>query len=298
MSVFARLMTAAFAGVFILSASACDGLLDQLKSNDVAIATLLKTPDAKNPSTGELVPGHTSFTLFFGSVDKTKVIPKGDAEGAEDGAFKGNAGAKVTLHYSDAKGVARELNIPDTGDGKYALDSSDSQLDYSPTARYRVDIFYAGKTFSLNAIAPAASKIAEFKEKDVITEHKAGADFTVTRAGTPNPDTNSLAFVNLMGVSGSDDSATYSNMPSEGLDFLRLVLADQSWRQNAFVVPGEHFKAGAQYLVTLTSVERGTSNGPSDGTEALFPGSSFLVGVGAAGGILTEGQIVPLPDDE
>lgn len=297
MSVFTRVVTAAFAGFFFLTTSACDGLFQQLKSNDVAIATLLKTPDANNPATGELVPGVTSFTLFFGSVDKSKIIPRGDAEEAEDGAFKGNAGAKVTLHYADANGERRELTIPDLGGGKYVLNSTDSQLGYSPSARYRVDIEHDGKKYRLDALAPASSKIAEFAEKDVVTEHKAGADFTVTRAGNPDPDTNSLAFVNLMSVSGSEDSESYTNMPSDGLDFLRLVLADSKWRENAFVVPGEHFEKGAQYLVTLTSVERGTSKGPNDGTEALFPASSFLVGVGAAGGILTEGQVVELPED-
>lgn len=283
------------AALSALTLSACGGLLEQLQSEEVAIAALIRTPDAKNPQTDEVVPGVTTFTLFFGSVDRSKLIPtNGGGQDVEAGAFQGNEGATVTLLFKDAGGVERSINPQDKGEGQYAIDSTQSQLlTYNANTVYTLTIAYSGKTYRLTVTPPTDTEIAEFKEVDnkVVVDHPAGADFTVTRAdGDADPSKNPLAFVNLMALSGSEQSQKWSNMPSDALGFLRLVLADSPWRARQFTIPGDQFAAGSQYLVTLSSMERGTSEGPNDGSAALFPGSSFLAGVADAGGILTEGQ--------
>lgn len=277
-----------------LLVSACGGLLEQLQSEQVAIAALIRTPDAKNPQTDEVVPGATSFTLFFGSVDRAQLVPTSGGQDAKDGAFQGNEGATVTLLFKDAGGVERSINPQDQGEGRYAIDSTQSQLlTYNANTLYTLNIDYAGKTYRLTVTPPTDTQIAEFAEapNKVVVDHPAGAPFTVTRAdGDADPSKNPLAFVNLTSLSGAEQAQKWTNMPSDALGFLRLVLADSPWRARQFTVPGDQFVAGAQYLVTLSSLERGTSDGPTDGSAALFPGSSFLAGVADAGGILTEGQ--------
>lgn len=277
-----------------VSLSACGGLIEQLQSEQVAIAALIRTPDAKNPETEEVIPGATSFTLFFGTVDRSKLVPTTGGQDAQAGAFKGNAGATVTLLFKDAGGVERSINPQDKGEGQYAIDSTQSQLlTYNAETLYTLNIVHSGKTYRLTVEPPTSAEIAEFKaaENKVVTDHPAGAPFTVTRAdASTDPSKNALAFVNLMELSGTDQSQKWSNMPTDALGFLRLVLADSPWRARQFTVPGDQFAAGSQYLVTLSSLERGESDGPTDGSAALFPGSSFLAGVADAGGILTEGQ--------
>lgn len=296
MPLFKRLLTSSAALLFALTTVGCGGLFDQLQSSEVALATLLRTPDATNPATEEVIAGETAFTLFFGSVDKGKLVARGESEEAEDGAFKGNAGAKVTLRYKNAAGADERLDVPDLGEGKYGLTSGNSALTYNGESAYVLDIVFEERTYRLRVEPPAKAEIAEFKDlpKRIVENHPAGKDFVVTRAA-PAQDVskNPLAFVNLTGLNGTEEADTWSNMPEDGMGFLRFVLADAPWRQNSFTIPGEHFVKDAQYLVTLSSLARGTSDGPKDGTSALFPGSSFLAGVADAGGVLTEGQTLP-----
>src|SRR5438876_1056475 len=113
-------------GLLALATAGCGELADQLQAEDFAVAALIKLSDQENPKTHEVIPGGTSMTVFFGHIDKTKIIPK-DSSGkqeAQSGAFTPNTGAKVKLEFVHPADGSQEITIPDLGGGKYMIDSS------------------------------------------------------------------------------------------------------------------------------------------------------------------------------
>lgn len=269
-----------------LGSAACGGLLEQVSSDEVAIAALIKTPDAKNPQTNETVPGKTAFTLFFGQADKSKII----GGEASDGAFKGLAGAKVALSFRDPVNGQVTVNVEEKGEGQYVAESTDVNKLAYVEGEYTLNVTWQDRTYRMKVVAPAPIAIEEFKGKTVpvIAEYQPGTPFTVTRSGgSANAADNDIAFVNLNDLSSGDTAPIFTNMPADALGFLKLVLKDTEWRAKSFTIPGNKFEANKEYLVTMTSARRGSGTGPDDGTTALFTGSSFLAGVADAGAIMT-----------
>lgn len=281
---FGRGLVAALSAA-ALALTGCGDFFDQLRAEEVALAALLHTPEMDNPAGGDPVPGSTVFTLFFGRVDRSRILPgTGGSESAEDGAFTGIADAEVTLKFTDSGGTERQLEVKSNGAGRYGLSSEEADLLEYTTEPVTVTIEYAGKTHRLRVTPPEPAAAAEFADQPVIADHAAGEDLTLTRAealGSENP----LAFVHLQGVAGEGEGSSWTNFPSDGMGFLRLVLDDAQWRTDSFTIPGDQFAAGSGYLATLSAAARGEIV-TEDGSDPLFTSSSFLAAAGSGGGVL------------
>lgn len=275
------------AAVAAAALAGCGDIAEQLQADNFAVAALVKTPDQENPQTKDVIPGVTALTVYFASVDKSKIVSGVTGESAQAGALKANTGATVSLDFTGSDNVPVTINIPDKGEGKYAIDSKEAaKLAYHQT-KYTLNISYSGSKYVLAVDASAPAMIKEFKGKavKVITEHPAGQAFTITRDVAQGPAKNPLAFVALSAADGESSSETYSNFPKDAFGFLQFVLDDTQWRQDSYTIPGTNFAANKPYLAALMSVERGT---PTATSAALFVGSSFLAGVADAGGIVTK----------
>lgn len=291
---FRPLLSAALAGVLCMSLGACDQLLEQLQSSHVAMATLIKTPDLKNPLTDDTVPGVTTFTLHFGSVRSERVLPLGTGgQRVEDDAFSPIGDAVVRLQFTDTTQtppLERDITVPSRGGGRYVIDSSEARQLAYVEGEYVATVEYAGQTFRLKVTTPSAgqSRIAELEATGakVITDHAPGAPLTLTRADARGASENPIGIVALQSVSGVSASERYTNLPQNAIGLLRFVLADGPWRADSFQIPGENFEQGASYLVTLSALERGAQD-TSGGARALFPASVFLAGVADGGGVMT-----------
>lgn len=274
-----------------LSTAACGELVEQIQAEDVAIAALVKTPDQKKPNSSEVIPGIVTFQLFFGHLDKSKLVPKvGGGQDALAGAFQANKDALVSLEFTDPVKGPTTINVAATGDGIYGATSSlDGRLKFVES-EYKLNIAYGGKNHRLLVTPGAPGQIQEFagsadrlvKDWDVAA-HPQG--FTVTRVGgSDDPAKNDIAFVTLKNVT---DSAVpeYSTLPMDPLAFLRLVLDDTPHRAKSFTIPQEQFKAANGYVVALTTLKKGESD---PNAAALFLGSTFFAGVADGGGVLTK----------
>lgn len=278
-----RWLVAGFLGIFFLSG--CD-LFDQLRADKIAMATLLKTPDIENPANGETIDGATTFTLFFGQID-----PQGIASGSTD-SFSGLKDAEVTLEFKDPEsGDTVSLNVADQGGGSYTLESLTAEkLVYHSDTEYTVVIKHEGSTYKLAAEAPKAQRIALFEGSTppVLEGHPAGQDLEVARLVEGSNSENPIGFVSLSPLDGDSSSSTYTNLPSTAVDFLKLALDPEPWKQDSFTIEGKNFAKDASYMLTLSTVENG-KQAKDDDTSAVFASSFFLVG-NADGGVVLTGE--------
>ncbi len=273
-----------------LPLGACGGLADQLQADDFAVGALIKTPDLTNPQdSSKTIPGVTSFQLFFGKIDRSKIsLGAGGKQVAAEGAFTGVAGAIVKLDFHDPTNGDVEINVPDKGSGQYQIDSQTAErLTYDQTA-YTATIAYSGQTFTLHVTAPAPTDIKELQAApDRTITQTANTPLTITRTDAAGPGKNPIAFVNLSSVTGTAKVDAWNNVPKDPFGFLQLVLDDSAWRADSFVIPGDQFQPNSGYVVTLAEMAQGSAD-TATGSTALFVGSTLLAGVAAGGGVTTK----------
>ncbi len=275
-----------------LPLAACGSLADQLQAKNFAVGALLSTPETKDPKSSTTIPALTTFQLYFGQIDESKIsLDPSGKQVAADGAFTGVSGAVVKLTFHDAGSnqdvelTADDLsNSPNGSPGEYFLDSKTAQkLVYDQTT-YTATISYSGQTYTMQVAAPPPVDIQEFENAQdrVITGHSAGAPLTLTRSvekGSQNP----IAFWNL---SSQAQAELDTNAPKDPLGFLQLVLDDSAWRADTFAVPGSDFQPSSGYVVTFASLAEGSVT--SSGSSSLFVGSTLLAGAATWGGVTTD----------
>jgi len=278
-----RRILLASAALIALFGTACEELARSLTAEDFAIATLVGVPEQEDPATKQKVPGIVTFQLFFGRIDKSKITTSLDgSQTAGAGAFTGAAGAQVKLQFTDAGGVAREINVSDKGAGNYQIDSQTATLLTYSATDYVAQINFGGNTYRLKVKAPEKAGVAKFATS-AVKEWQAGKDFTVTRLSAQGPSKNPVAFVDLTPIANGARGSGWSNAPKDALGFFQFALSDGAWRADSFAIPGAQLQKGNAYAVTLTSLERG---GTETGSAALFLGSVFLAGVASGGGVV------------
>lgn len=273
--------------VSALALTGCEELLEQLKAEEVVIATLVATPDLPSPADPQVtVKGQTAVTAFFGRVDQTKLVPTGNgARTAQEGAFTQVAGAEMTLEFDPAEGEPVQVALTDAGGGRYTVTSlQNERLVYEPEIAYTLVVKFSGKTHRLRATAPRQTRIANFVEAEQpLLVQEAGTNLEVRRSpalGIENP----IAFVSLATVAGDTSEEAWTTAPKSALGFLQLVLDPTPFKKDVEVIPGTRFAASSSYLLTLTAFAKGEQV-TDDGSNPLFAGSSFLVGTADGGGV-------------
>jgi len=289
-SLFSRVIGLTAASLLAVFISGCEELLNQIQASNVALATLVSTPDQPNPlDSTKTIKGRVGLQVFFGAIDQTKIA--GSNPGS--GAFTPTAGATVTVSYTDPSlpEGQREVSVAveDKGEGKYFVDSvAKPTLKYVEDAKYTLTIVSGGKTFKMETTAPKKNGIKEFETNKVIKDHPAGTPFTVTRTTTStNGDPNDIAFVAMGAVSGETSSEAYTNAPKDPMGMLKLALDPTPYQAPSFTIPGDKFEANNGYLVTLSSFKQNAAGSTPSGSDALFISSKFLVGTADAGAIAT-----------
>jgi hypothetical protein len=279
----------------------CQGLVDQLDADMVAMAALVRTPDMTVPAPTQseplatrIEPGSTILTVFFGSLDKKKLIVQAGKQLADEGAFKPAPGAIMTLDYPGC--ATCPIGLSDDGEGKYSIDKDTAgALEYRE-ATYTLTIKYSGRTHKLAVDAPAPLVIDEFRPENTdfktVWSHAAGSKFTVTRYEAVPPNKRPVAFLTAKAL-GEVGGSPYTTIPTEPLALLNLLFDDSPLRERAFDVPGSVFSAESDYLVTLAAAERGGAVDDDATLSPLFGVSSFVAGV-ADGGVVST-KVRPSP---
>ncbi len=274
--------------VVCLTAAACN----QLTAKTVIVSTILATPavtvtarsialpDASIPQippdagfgfdaggfladAGYTLPPQTLALLFLGQ-------RQGDSL---DVAPVGVAGAKVTL--TEVGGKSWEL--AELGSGNYQLLGEDAGFTYKDLATYDFTIVQGGITYVAEVDkAPPLERITAFHPANGYVEQVANQPFSFIRPEPASGVDLNLGFVTVFPVKtdGSRLDPTYTNVPTQPLQFLKLVLAPQEWKTSSVTVPASAFPtANANYVIVLQSVKLG---GPK--SDNLFTGSAILAG--------------------
>lgn len=284
LSPLARAASWLAAGTLAVGLSGCD-LLDQLKAKEMAVATLVTSPELENPKTGEKIAGYTKLSVMFGRMEGGddvlgKLGVDGDSDSKKKEGFQAVKGAKVKLSFEKA-GQAVTVDVPDKGDGKYELDTAtdgvDPKFEYVGDAKYTLSIEYDGKKHKMEVKAPGKAAIQEFAQANPLT-HEAGQPFTVTRGAAGDE----VAFVSLASLEGATPTEVWSN-DAKASGLVSLAGDDSKGKQTSYEIPGDKFVSGKEYLVTLSLLTRGEA---SKGDDPLFVTSSFFAGSADGGGIL------------
>lgn len=207
------------------------------------------------------VPGQVTANVFFAQQSVTEPAPKGIAK------------AKVTLSYG-----GKTFQLEDKGGGNYALTNQDDEnFVYQPGTEYVLKLVHEGTTYEARVTSPSEQKVAEFHAtpgKPIEVGVKRTLKLTRENA-------EDIAFTTVVPMSASGKGEpTWSDFPTDPMQLLELVAADEKWRQSTITVPGEAFPTGdTVYLISVNTVKKAeTSNN-------LRLGSVMLVGtadIGAA----------------
>lgn len=283
----------ALAATLAAATFGCQDIADQLNSDMVAMAVLLKTPDVEVPTVqnGQLgsktEPGKTELQVYFGRIDKKKITDSVSKQEAQDGAFLPVTGAIVQLDYDGC--TACPITLADDGKGKYTA-GQDTALAYKE-AKYTLTMKYSGSTYKLEVNAPAPLVIDEFRNVPLRTVwgHTPGQAFTMTRYEETAPQKRPVALAAAKAVDGDELSEPWTSPSLDALTLLNLLLDDTDYRAKTTSVDGSVFRADATYLLTLAAVERGAQ--PDDASlDTLFGASSFIAGVADAGLVSTKAE--------
>lgn len=222
---------------------------------------------------GFTLPRQTIVGVFFGQRTSDDLTQ----------APTGIAGATVV---ANAVGNA-PLTLKDQGSGTHQLTSQDE-----PSLVYE-----AHKTWAFNATTNGVSYLAEVEdlpEPERISRLHPEAGYIDLAAGSeyvlvrPDPDPGqqrNVAFLTVLSVSrnGQLGALTYSNVPTQPLEFLKLVAAPSDWQQTKMVIPGSAFPdADANYVIMLQSVRLGLAK-----SQNLFIGSAVIAGTADVGIVKT-----------
>lgn len=284
----------ALAALFLFGASACDlsTISKQATARTVAVSTLLTTPevevkgaaiagnglDASIPmfdagvifdggflvtDAGVLIPAQNLAFVFFGQRQSE----------APDSIPVGTAGASATLNETGGP----SFPLDDQGGGTYAL-SPDAGFVYKPNATYQFEFVHNSVTYLAEVErVPNKENIPQFHPAAGYVELNAGESFTFIRPDPPQGQNRNFGFVNVFPINtqgGTQGQPTYTNIPTEPIGFIKLLLAPTDWTTTSVTIPGEAFpNRDSNYIVVLQSAKLG---GPK--SDNLFSGSAILAG--------------------
>jgi len=159
----------------------------------------------------------------------------------------------------------------------YALATADAGQVYVENASYTFSYRLAGVSYAAQVEqVPGQERVPAFHPAEGYLALDAGQAFTFRR---PDPLDNldlPLGFLSVIPIaaSGAQLPVSYTNVPTTPLQFLKLVVVPDAWKQSLVTIPGSAFpQADANYVVVLQSAKLG---GPT--TDNLFLGSPVLAG--------------------
>jgi len=236
-----------------------------LATPEVFISATAAAPDAGLPAdAGFTVPGQTIAFVYFGERDRnaldTPPTPISDAV--------------VTLRRDGAA----ELTLEPQGEGQYQLNTTDNPaLTYASGATYEFRATSDGEVYTAEVVeVPLQETIAAFHPPAGYVALPAGTAFEFDRPEPPSNVERPLGFITVLPLSqsGNPGQPTYTNIPDEPLEFLRLVARPADWKRTHLVVPGTAFPDGdSEYLVVFQSAKLGGAK-----SDNLFLGSAIVAG--------------------
>jgi hypothetical protein len=267
----------------LASPLACDlrKTVDQLQADKVMVATVLATPPvelspaAMGGANGTItVPSQTAAFLFFGQREGTSL----------DKAPTPLSGATVSVRAESGQPVA--LNADSNGSFS-ATSAQQETLQYQSGANYLFEVKYEGASYVGRVDqVPQVERIDAFHPPAGFVEQPASQAFTFQRPDAPQGQARNLGFVTVfpLDASGQRGAPTWTNAPSQPLDFLKLVALPSQWKETEVTIPGTAFPQPNQtYLVVLQAVKLG---GPD--SDNLFTGSAVMAGTADVGVIRTK----------
>ncbi|MBK7863329.1 MAG: hypothetical protein IPJ65_32960 [Archangiaceae bacterium] len=183
------------------------------------------------------------------------------------------------------------------GAGTWALKSLGSGVHELSTAEDSTLVYDAGVTWTFTASAdsidyeggvvdaPAAEHILQLHPDAGFISLAAGTDYQLTRPD-PEPGVGRLlGFVTVFPISasGRQGEATYTNVPTTPLGFLKLVAAPSDFKKTVVTIPGSAFpEVDRNYLIIMQSAKVGGAS-----SDNLFIGSAVIAGVADLGVVRT-----------
>ncbi|HYO55060.1 hypothetical protein [Archangium sp.] len=290
-----RLLLSTAATALLLSPLACDfeKTGNQLFAEKVMVGTLLSTPDVNVSMTamagndaGTLpdggvpegdrltIPGQTAAFVFFGT------------RNGEQGAPEPLANATVRIEVPNGS----TINLENKGAGIYSVTSGfseDAGVQYQSGATYNFVASHGGNSHVGQVKdAPALEPIQALHPNGGYVRHTANQGLTLQRPPVAGDKERTLGFVTVfpLGKNGEKGAPTYTNMPKEPLDFLKLVALPDAWKKASIDIPGSAFpQSASNYLVVFQTARLG---GPESNN--LFYGSALLVGTADVGMVHTQ----------
>jgi hypothetical protein len=277
----------------LASPLACDlrKTANQLQADKVIVATVLATPpielspealaganglDAGMALDGGTVtlPSETAAFVFFGQGGFASL----------DKAPTPVSGATATIRTESGQ----PIGLTEDSTGSFTATSVQKEaLQYQSGANYLFEVSYQGGSYVGRVDqAPQLERIDAFHPPTGFTEQPANQAFTFQRPDAPQGQERNLGFVTVFPVdsSGQKGSPTWTNVPTQPLDFLKLVALPSKWKESSVTVPGTAFPQQNQtYLVVLQAMKLG---GPE--SDNLFTGSAVLAGTADVGVIRTK----------
>lgn len=277
---------------FLVLGSGCDlgKVGNQATAKTVAVSTLLTTPQFEIKADA----------IAFGAFDAS--IPSFDAGIIDAGAFWTDAGLVVPaqnlafVFFGQRQGESLDVAptgvagataklmetggptfvLSDQGGGAYAL-LPDAGFVYRENATYQFEFGYEASTYVAEvARVPARENIPQFHTSEGYVTLDAGSPFTFVRPDPLGGQDRNMGFLNVFPINadGSQGQPTYTNIPTNALGFLKLIVAPTDWKSTTVTIPGTAFpRADANYVIVLQSAKLG---GPK--SDNLFSGSAILAG--------------------
>jgi hypothetical protein len=291
-----RLLLSTAATALLLSPLACDFTQtgNQLFADKVMVGTLFSTPDVDVSMTA--MAGGDAGTLPDGGVPEEDrlTIPGQTAAFVFFGTRNGEQGnpeplANATVRIEVQNGSTTPLE--NKGAGTYSMTSDfggdDGGVKYQNGATYNFVAVHGGNSHVGQVKdAPAQERIATLHPPEGFVRRNANQGLTLQRPAVAGGQERTLGFVTVfpLGQNGEKGEPTYTNMPKEPLDFLKLVALPTEWQKATLDIPGSAFpQAGSNYLVVFQTVRSG---GPESNN--LFYGSALLVGTADVGMVHTQ----------
>lgn len=296
-----RLLLSAAAAALLLSPLACDfeKTGNQLAAKKVMVGTLLSTPafdvspaalaglDAGTLPDGGIagdritIPGQTAAYVFFGTRESDQGIPEPITNATV--RLEVQNGHTVSLDSQGSGTYGHSADSVSTDGGT----TEDGGLSYQSGATYRFVAVQSGIShIGTVEDAPALERIEALHPASGYVHHSASQVLTLQRPAPPPGKERTLGFVTVFPISSGGDRGepTYTNIPKEPLDFLKIVALPTEWQASSITLPGSAFpNPGSNYLVVFQTVKTG---GPE--SDNLFIGSALMVGTADIGMVHTQ----------
>ncbi|MBX5481152.1 MAG: hypothetical protein IRZ16_04780 [Myxococcaceae bacterium] len=260
----------------------------QIKAEKTLVATLLATPpvvldpatlaglDAGTFDAGTIpvdggtvtLPPQTAAFVFWGERDNS----------ALDQPPEPLTGAEITV---GAEG-GTTFELKEVGDGNYQLTSQDDDaFAYQPRADYVFTVEHEGETHVARVEdTPELEQIPDLHPSQGFVDHPAGTPLTLHRPPPVGKERN-LGFVTVfpLSESGERGQPTWTNVPDEPLEFLKLAARPGDWRKDTITVDGSAFpEPNRTYLLVMQAVKLGGAESAN-----LFKASPVLAGTAEVG---------------